>query len=79
MMKIIHFSKRVELQVECHLDDKVGGLSFVFVPFPMIGIKRKGKKIVDEKLLCNGWTSIHLMWLFFGLLLVIDDKINDKL
>lgn len=77
MMKIIHLSKRVELQVECHLDDKVGGLSFVFVPFPMIGIKRKSKKIVDEKLLCNGWTSIHLMWLFFGLLLVIDDKTKD--
>lgn len=76
-MKIIHLSKRVELQVECNLDYKVGSLSFVFVPFPMIGIKRKGKKIVDEKWLCNGWTSIHLMWLFFGLLLVIDDKTND--
>lgn len=76
-MKIFKLSKRVELQVECHLDTRVGSLSFVFVPFPMIGIKRKGKKIVDEKLLCNGWTSIHLMWLFFGLLLVIDDKTKD--
>lgn len=65
MMKIIHFSKRVELQVECHLDNKVGSLSWKFIPFPMIGIKRVGKMIDDEELLWNGDTSIHLMWLFF--------------
>ena len=35
MMKIIHFSKRVELQVECHLDDKFGSLSWKFIPFPI--------------------------------------------
>lgn len=38
-----------------------------------------GKMIDDEVLLCNGHTSIHLMWLFFELTLVIDDKIKDKL
>lgn len=79
MMKIIHLSKRVELQVECHLDNKVGSLSWKFIPFPMIGIKRRGKMIDDEVLLYNGDTSIHLMWLFFELTLVIDDKIKDKL
>ena len=79
MEKIIHFSKRVELQVECHLDDKVGSLSWKFIPFPMIGIKRTGKMIDDGVLLWNGDTSIHLMWLFFELTLVIDDKIKDKL
>lgn len=76
-MKIIHLSKRVELQVECHLDDKVGSLSWKIIPFPMIGIKRVGKMIEDEVLLFNGDTSIHLMWLFFELSLVIDDKTND--
>ena len=79
MMKIIHLSKRVELQVECHLDTKVGSLSWMFAPFPMIGIKRVGKMIDDEELLWNGDTSIHLMWLFFELTLVINDKIKDKL
>lgn len=74
MMKIIHLSKRVELQVERHLDDKVGSLSWKFIPFPMIGIKRMGKMIDDGELLCNGCTSVHLMWLFFELSLVIDDK-----
>lgn len=77
MMKIIHFSKRVELQVECHLDDKVGSLSWRFIPSPMLGVKRFGKMIDDGELLCNGCTSVHLMWLFFELSLVIDDKIND--
>lgn len=79
MMKIIHLSKRVELQVERHLDDKVGSLSWKFIPFPMIGVKRVGKMIDDEELLWNGDTSIHLMWLFFELTLVINDKIKDKL
>lgn len=79
MEKIIHFSKRVELQVKCNLDKKVGSLSWMFAPFPMIGIKRTGKMIDDEVLLYNGDTSIHLMWLFFELTLVIDDKIKDKL
>lgn len=78
-MKIMNLSKRVELQVECHLDNKVGSLSWKFIPFPMIGIKRVGKMINDEELLWNGDTSIHLMWLFFELTLVIDDKIKDKL
>lgn len=78
-MKIIHLSKRVELQIECHLDNKVGSLSWKFIPFPMIGVKRFGKMVDDEVLLCNGDTSIHLMWLFFELTLVIDDKIKDKL
>lgn len=78
-MKIIHFSKQVELQVECNLNDRVGSLSWMFAPFPMIGIKRTGKMIGDGVLLCSGCTSVHLMWLFFGLLLVIDDKIKDKL
>lgn len=73
-MKIIHLSKRVELQIECHLDDKFGSLSWRFIPFPMIGIKRFGKMINDGELLYNGDTSIHLMWLFFELSLVIDDK-----
>ena len=77
-MKIISLSKRVELQVECHLDDEVGSLSWKFIPFPMIGIKRVGKMIDDEVLLYNGDTSIHLMWLFFELTLVIDDKIKNK-
>ena len=76
-MKIIHFSKRVELQVECHLDDKVGSLSWKFIPFPMFGIKRSGKMIDDGELLWNGCTSVHLMWLFFELSLVIEDKTND--
>jgi hypothetical protein len=79
MMKIIHLSKRIELQVECHLDNKVGSLSWKFIPFPMIGVKRFGKMIDDEVLLGNGDTSIYLMWLFFELTLVIDDKIKDKL
>ena len=79
MMKIIHLSKRVELQIECHLDNKVGSLSWKFIPFPIIGIKRCGKMIDDEELLWNGDTSIHLMWLFFELTLVINDKIKDKL
>lgn len=78
-MKIIYLSKRVELQIECRLDDRVGSLSWAFVPFPMIGIKRTGKMIDDGELLCNGCTSVHLMWLFFELSLVIDDKIKDKL
>ena len=78
-MKIISLSKRVELQIECHLDNKVGSLSWKFIPFPMIGIKRVGKMIDDEELLWNGDTSIHLMWLFFEIPLVIDDKIKDKL
>ena len=78
MMKIIHLSKRVELQVERHLDDNVGSLSWKFIPFPMIGIKRVGKMIDDEELLWNGYTSIHLMWLFFELTLVIDDKIKEE-
>ena len=78
MMKIIHLSKRVELQVERHLDDKVGSLSWKFIPFPMIGVKRVGKMIDDEELLWNGDTSIHLMWLFFQLTLVIDDKIKEE-
>lgn len=77
-MKIIHLSKRVELQIECHLDDKVGSLSWMFIPFPMIGIKRVGKMIDEEVLLYNGDTSIHLMWLFFELTLVIDDKIQEE-
>ena len=77
-MKIIHFSKRVELQVECHLDDKVGSLSWKFIPFPIFGIKRYGKMIDDGELLCNGFTSAHLMWLFFELSLVIDDKIKEE-
>ena len=77
-MKIIHLSRRVELQVKCHLDKKVGSLSWKFIPFPMIGIKRVGKFIDDEMLLCNGDTSIHLMWLFFELTLVIDDKIQEE-
>lgn len=74
MMKIISLSKRVELQIECHLDDKVGSLSWKFIPFPMIGVKRVGKMIDDEELLWNGDTFIHLMWLFFELTLVINDK-----
>lgn len=78
-MKIIYLSKRVELQIECHLDDRVGSLSWMFAPFPMIGIKRTGKMIDYEELLYNGDTSIHLMWLFFELTLVIDDKNKDKL
>lgn len=78
-MKIISLSKRVELQIECYLDNKVGSLSWKFIPFPMIGIKRAGKMIDDEELLWNGDTSIHLMWLFFEITLVIDDKIKDKL
>lgn len=78
MMKIIHLSKRVELQIWCHLDNKVGSLSWKFIPFPMIGIKRLGKMFDDEVFL-SGDTSIHLMWLFFELTLVIDDKIKDKL
>lgn len=73
-MKIIHLSKRVELQVESHIDKKVGSLSWKFIPFPMIGIKRVGKIIDDEELLWNGDTSIHLMWLFFELTLVIDEE-----
>lgn len=77
-MKIIHLSKRVELQVECHLDKKVGSLSWKFIPCPMIGIKRLGKMIDDEVFLCNGDTSIHLMWLFFELTLVINDKIKEE-
>ena len=77
-MKIISLSKRVELQIECHLDNKVGSLSWKFIPFPMIGIKRRGKMIDDEVLLYNGDTSIHLMWLFFGITLVIDDKIKEE-
>lgn len=77
-MKIISLSKRVELQVECHLDNKVGSLSWKFIPFPMIGIKRVGKMIDDEELLWNGDTSIHLMWLFFEITLVIDDKIKEE-
>lgn len=78
-MKIISLSKRVELQIECHLDNKVGSLSWKFIPFPMIGIKRVGKMINDEDLLWNGDTSIHLMWLFFEITLVIDDKIKEEL
>lgn len=78
MMKIIHFSKRVELQVECNLNDRVGSLSWMFAPFPMIGIKRMGKMIDDGELLCNGDTSVHLMWLFFELTLVIADKIKEE-
>lgn len=78
-MKIIHLSKRVELQVECYFDNKVGSLSWKFIPFPMIGIKRVGKMIDDEELLWNGDTSIHLMWLFFEFTLVIDDQSKDKL
>lgn len=78
-MKIIHLSKRVELQIECHLDNKVGSLSWKFIPFPMIGIKRIGKMFDDEVFLWNGDTSINLMWLFFELTLVINDKIKDKL
>lgn len=73
-MKIIHLSKRVELQIECHLDDKFGSLSWKFIPFPMFGVRRFGKMIDDGEFLCNGDTSIHLMWLFFELSLVIDDK-----
>lgn len=73
-MKIISLSKRVELQIECHLDDKVGSLSWKFIPFPMIGIKRSGKMIDDGVLFYNRCTSVHLMWLFFELSLVIDDK-----
>lgn len=45
----------------------------------MIGIKRFGKMYDDEVLLCNGHTSVHLMRLFFEIILVIDDKIKDKL
>ena len=78
-MKIIHLSKRVELQIECYLDYKVGSLSWKFIPFPMLGIKRVGKMIDDEELLWNGDTSIHLMWLFFEIILVIDDKIKEEL
>ena len=78
-MIIIHLSKRIELQLECHLDKKVGSLSWKFIPFPMIGIKRFGKMIDDEVLLWDGDTSIHLMWLFFELTLVIDDKIQEEL
>ena len=73
-MKVIHLSKRVELQIGCHLDNKLGSLSWRFIPFPMIGIKRLGKMFDDEVFLCNGYTSFHLMWLFFELTLVIDDK-----
>jgi hypothetical protein len=76
-MKIIHLSKRAELQFECHLDTKNGGLSCSFLPMPTIGIKRYGKVIDDGEILWNGDTSIHLMWLFFELSLVIDDKPND--
>lgn len=78
-MKIIYLSKRVELKIECHLDNKVGSLSWKFIPFPMIGIKRVGKMIDDEELLWNGDTCIHLMWLFFELTLVIDDKSKEEL
>ena len=77
-MKIIHLSRLVELLVECHLDKKVGSLCWKFILFPMIGIKRFGKMIDDELLLYNGHTSIHLMWLFFELTLVIDDKIQEE-
>ena len=73
-MKIIHLSKRVELQIECHLDDNVGSLSWKSIPFPMFGVRRLGKMIDDGELLCNGCTSVHLMLLVFELSLVIDDK-----
>lgn len=77
-MKIFKLSKRAELQFECHLDTKNGGLSCSFLPLPTIGIKRFGKVIGDREILLNGDTSIHLMWLFFEITLVIDDKIQEE-
>lgn len=73
-MKIIHLSKRAELQIETHLDKEMGSLFFKFTPFPMIGIKRFGGVANDEQTLIKGSTSFHLMWLFFELTLDIDDK-----
>ena len=72
-------TKRVELQIECHLHNKVGTLSWKFIPFPMIGIKRLGKMIAEEILLWNGDTSFHLMWMFFEFTIVIEDKSKEEL
>ena len=71
-MKIFKLSKRAELQFECHLDTKNGGISCSFLPLPTIGIKRYGKVIDDGEILWGGDTSIHLMWLFFEITLIIE-------